>query len=60
MYEIIYPLKFCAFNLASLASVHSTLIIPSHYSKIHVSLGHFKTVRSHVELQMDSNVRRLF
>lgn len=58
MFEIIYPFKFCAFNLASLASVHSTLI-PSHYSKIYVSLGYFKTVKSHVGLQTDSNDRRL-
>lgn len=58
MYEIIYPFKFCTFNLASLASVHSTLI-PSHCSQIYVSLGHYKTVKTHVGLQMNSNARRL-
>lgn len=51
MYEIIYPFKFCAFNLASLANVHSALI-PSHCSKIYVPLGHFKTAKSHLGLQM--------
>lgn len=58
MYEIIYPFEFCTFNLASLASVHITLIL-SHCSKIYVSLGHHKPVKFHVGLQMNSNARRL-